>query len=106
MAKLYLGGSGSFACRHCNHLTYSSQRETVSDRALRLTRSIREKLGWDLSLLDQNILKPKGMHWKTYRRLRAKHDALVTDYLDGAAKRLGLLNRQLGGIRDDLNGGD
>lgn len=106
VAKLYLGGSGSFACRHCNHLVYSCQRETVADRALRLTRSIREELGWKQSLLDHNVLKPKGMHWETYRRLRTKHDALVTDYLVGAAKRLGLLNRQLGCIRDDLNGGD
>lgn len=102
--KLYLGRSGRFTCRHCNQLAYSSQRETVSDRALRLTRSIRGKLGWDLSLLDHNVAKPKGRHWKTYRQLRAQHDALATEYWDSVAKRLGMLNRQLGGIRDDLSG--
>lgn len=106
VAKLFLGSSGSFACRHCNHLAYASQRETVSDRALRLTRNIRRELGWEPSFMDQNVPKPKGMHWETYRRLRAKHDALVTDYLDGAAKRLGVLNRQLAVIQDDLNSED
>lgn len=53
--------------------------------------------------MDQNVPKPKGMHWKTYRRLRAQHDVLLMDYLDRVAKRLGMLNRQLGGIRDDLS---
>jgi len=102
VAKLFLSGSGSFACRHCNQLAYSSQRETVSDRALRLTRSIREKLGWEPSLLDQNVPKPKGMHWKTYRQLRAQHDVLIMDYLDGVAKRLGVMNKQLTGLTDGL----
>ena len=106
VAKLFLGRSGRFTCRHCNQLAYSSQRETVADRALRLTRNIRKELGWEPSFMDHNVPKPKGMHWKTYRRLRAKHDLLVKAYLDGAAKRLGLLNRQLGDIRDDLNGND
>jgi len=103
VAKLFLNSSGSFACRHCNHLAYASQRETVSDRALRLTRNVRQELGWEPSLMDQNVPKPKGMHWKTYRRLRAQHDVLLMDYLDRVAKRLGMLNRQLGGIRDDLS---
>lgn len=104
VAKLFLGSSGSFACRHCNHLAYASQRETVSDRALRLTRNIRKELGWEPGFMDQNVTKPKGMHWKTYRRLRAQHDVLVMDYLDRVAKRMGILNRQLGGIQDDLSG--
>jgi hypothetical protein len=37
------------------------------------------------------------MHWKTYRRLTAKHDAFVDAALVGIARRLGILMDRLEG---------
>lgn len=41
----------------------------------------------------------------TFERLTAEHDAFVGESLAGMAERLGLMNRQLAGLRDDLTGG-
>lgn len=106
VAKLFLGGSGIFACRHCYRLAYASQRETVDSRATRRANRIRERLGWEPGILNGRGSKPKGMHWKTFRRLRVQHDEFVTVSLNEMAKRLGLVNRRLTGLRDDWNGGD
>lgn len=106
VAKLFLGGSGIFACRHCYRLAYASQRENVDSRATRRADKIRERLGWQPGILNDHGWKPKGMHWKTYWRLQAQHDEFVALSLDGMAKRLGLVNRRLTGLQDRLNGGD
>jgi hypothetical protein len=89
---LWLSGSGVFACRHCCRLGYASQREAAGDRAARRADRIRERLGWPPGILNWNGSKPKGMHWETYWRLRAQHDALVTVSLRDMAERLGLRN--------------
>ena len=39
--------------------------------------------------------KPKGMHWSTYSRLSAEHDALVLAAMEGIARQLGLLRRSV-----------
>lgn len=44
--------------------------------------------------------KPKGMHWHTFERLKAEHDVFVRVSLAGMAKRLGLVNRRLAGLRE------
>jgi len=72
VAKLY--GGAIFACRHCHQLAYPSQRETVSDRALRRAGSIRDRLGWQPGVANGYGPKPKGMHWRTFERLCAEHD--------------------------------
>lgn len=101
-----LRGGAIFACRHCYKLAYACQRETAYDRQARRADRIRERLGWEPGILNGSGWKPKGMHWKTFWRLRAQHDAFVGVSLDGMAKRLGLVNRRLAGLRDDLNGED
>ena len=45
--------------------------------------------------------KPKGMHWRTYYGVLARHDAFVGQSLAGIARKLGLLRAQLGGISID-----
>jgi hypothetical protein len=97
VALLY--GGRIFACRHCYRLTYRSQRETPDDRLARRADKIREQLGWELGILNGSGWKPKGMHWRTFRRLTAEHDALVHASLTGMAQRLGLLRRLL---RDEV----
>ncbi|MCW8918064.1 MAG: hypothetical protein OQL08_04550 [Gammaproteobacteria bacterium] len=89
VAILY--GGSIFACRHCHQLAYSSQRETDYDRAARRADRIRDKLGWEPGILNGNGWKPKGMHWNSFKRLAAQHDAFVQMSLAGLADRLLLM---------------
>ena len=102
VAKLYLGGA-IFACRHCYRLAYSSQRESTDDHAARRADKIRVQLGWDVGILNLAGGKPKGMHWRTFRRLTAKHNALVGVSLAGMAERLEMIEAGLGSIAENLN---
>jgi hypothetical protein len=91
VAILY--GGAILACRHCHRLAYESQREAGHDRAVRKADRLRDKLCWEPGILNGNGIKPKGMHWRTFERLKAEHDALVGESLAGMAKRFGLLDR-------------
>lgn len=64
VAVLYL--SSIFACRHCLHLSYESQREAPYSRALSRAQAIRIKLGGSANMAEDFPDKPKGMHWRTY----------------------------------------
>jgi hypothetical protein len=72
-AKLYLYAP-RFRCRDCLGLPYASQQETVLDRASRKARKLRRKLGDDGGIGDPIWKKPKGMHWRTFEKLKAKVD--------------------------------
>lgn len=89
MAVLYLGGK-IFACRYCYQLAYRCQRETADDRASRRANKIRDKLDWQPGVLNPNGWKPKGMHWKTFWRLKAEHDIYVNRSLMAIADKLKL----------------
>jgi hypothetical protein len=89
--KLY-GAWRLFACRHCYRLAYSSQQESAHQRGLWKSQKIRMRLGGSASMLDEFPAKPKGMHWRTYDRLRRCHDAAEersTFGLIGFLERLG-----------------
>lgn len=90
VAILY--GGAIFACRHCHKLNYACQRETDDDRAARRADTIRRWLGWEPGILNGSGCKPKGMHQRTFERLKAEHDAYVQRSLFGMAKRLRLLD--------------
>jgi hypothetical protein len=100
VAILY--GGVIFACRHCYSLAYASQRENPGNRAVRRADRIRERLGWEPGILNSNGSKPKGMHWRTFERLKAEHDAFVGVALTGIVKQMGLMDRRLASLRDDL----
>ena len=53
-----------FLCRHCYRLPYTSQYETRLDRLSRKLRKLQDRIG------HQYSRKPKGMHWRTWERLR------------------------------------
>jgi len=89
VAVLY--GGSIFACRHCHQLAYASQREAWHDRATRRADRIRDRLGWEAGILNGDGIKPKGMHWRTFERLKTRHDELVELSLAGMMHRLGLL---------------
>jgi hypothetical protein len=38
------------------------------------------------------------MHWRTFERLKAEHDAFANASWMGMAARLGLMNRRLAGL--------
>jgi hypothetical protein len=97
VAKLCLGGSAIFACRHCYRLVYESQRESDDDRAARRAETIRQRLGWEPGIFNLPGGRPKGMHRCTFERLKAQHDAFVDAAVAGMAKRLRLMDEELGG---------
>jgi hypothetical protein len=63
-----------FACRHCHNLAYASQGLPAHLRALRRAQAIRLRLGGTANMYDPYPAVPKGMHWRTYDRLRRLHD--------------------------------
>lgn len=93
VAILY--GGSIFACRYCHNLAYESQRETYDDRAMRRADTIRKKLSWTPGIANLAGGKPKGMHWKTYERLKAKHDAFAHKSWSSLAERIGLMKRHI-----------
>lgn len=105
VAILHGGNSTRFACRHCHKLAYECQRETDDDRACRRADTIRRRLGWKAGIANPIGDKPKGMHLRTYLRLLNQHNAFANASWAGMAERLGLMNRRMGGLWDDVNGG-
>ena len=93
-----LFGGGVFACRHCHRLTYRSQRESGDDRATRGAEKLRDRLGWEAGILNGEGGKPKGMHWRTFERLVARHDDHVEIVLNGLASRFGLMDGRMDGL--------
>ena len=73
VAKLY-GPGRYYLCRHCYRLAHTSQSEGAWERTLRRARKIRQRLGGSPSLATPIPLKPKGMWWRTYERLRRQSD--------------------------------
>lgn len=57
--------------------------------------TIRRRFGWEAGIASPEGGKPKGMHWRTFERLKAEHDALANASWAGMAARLGLMNRRL-----------
>lgn len=89
VAILY--GGRRFACRKCHNLTYQSTREDASDRAIEKARRIRERLGGDGNLVSPlPWRKPKGMHWRTFSRLKLEYQEARLQSLLAAADRLGI----------------
>lgn len=69
VALLY--GAGKYClCRHCYYLSYESQQESAPSRLLLKVQKIRKRLGGSSATGEIFPEKPKGMHWKTYWRLR------------------------------------
>ena len=93
VAILY--GGAMFACRHCRRLAYESQRESDNDRTIRRADAIRERLGWQAGILNPDGWKPRGMHWRTFWRLKAEHDQLRSAGLEGMARQLGLIEARV-----------
>ena len=71
----------------------------MDSRATRQADKLRDRLGWIPGILHGNGPKPKGMHWRTFERLQAKHDALVQVAFAEMGRMLGLMESRLDNIR-------
>ena len=71
VGKLFAAGK-YFLCRHCYNIAYHSQNISEADRLLGKAQAIRKRLGASTCTWDPIVLKPKGMHWTTFNRLRAE----------------------------------
>lgn len=95
VAVLY-GPGKYFLCRHCYDLSYESRRENKMYRALHKAQAIRERLGGSANMTEPFPEKPKGMHWRTYWRLREEHDEAEMEQLMGMREWLDKLERKTG----------
>lgn len=94
--KLYLPpGEASFACRKFYRLAYTSQRQSVFERALRRARKTRQKLGQRPSLLDPFPPKPPRIWWKTYSRMLANANRDQRLLLQESHSRFAKLQKRL-----------
>lgn len=74
--RIIYGGT-HYRCRKCHQLKYESQYEPIFGRATEQRHKLRKRLGYIGSLDDPFPPKPKGMHWKTYRRLEKRDQELA-----------------------------
>lgn len=86
-----------FACRQCLDLAYPSQRESAAGRALLKAERVRQRLGWEPWECSATGRRPKGMHERTFCRLRALRACLMIQALGGAKQRLDSISRSLDG---------
>ena len=89
VGKLYMGYK-YFLCRHCNNLTYESRRNTEADRLASKAHKIRAKLGGHPGFVDPFPEKPKGMHKKTYDKLKLYGQHYEYQSWIQAAKQFGM----------------
>lgn len=85
-------GGKVFACRHCYNLSYDSQNEALQFRILHKAQKIHRKLGGSGCTMDY-VGKPKGMHWKTYNRLKQDMKRYENHSMYITAKKFGILDR-------------
>ena len=94
VALLY-GAGELFACRCCYGLAYASQHEALHHRGLGKARKIRMQLGGSPNTLEEFPDKPKGMHWRTYDRLRRAHDIAEARSMMGLTRFIDRLERRV-----------
>jgi len=91
VAVLYKPGK-RFFCRHCLDLAYATQHERPPLRLLTKAQKIRERLGASLCTDEPIWEKPKGMHWKTFERMKNKADEASEQSWLTAARLFGTLD--------------
>ena len=65
-----LFGGSRFLCRNCHDLRYRSQSLGKGERLLRRAEKIRARLGGSGVVFGDFPPRPRGMHLRTYHRLR------------------------------------
>lgn len=83
-----------FRCRKCQGLRYESQYEPSFARAASRALKIREKLCRHGGTDDPFPAKPKGMHWRTYKRLRDEEERLQEAWALGIMGKWRMIGRE------------
>jgi hypothetical protein len=86
--RILYGGS-LFRCRRCHGLKYETQYEPAFARAATRALKIRERLGSAGGIDDGFPKRPKGMHRRTYERLREQEVRLQSVWASGLLSRFG-----------------
>ncbi|RYZ17162.1 MAG: hypothetical protein EOO70_02720 [Myxococcaceae bacterium] len=81
-------------CRRCLGLTYASQSEGRTDRALRALAKLRERYGSEACGPMSVMAKPDRVHWSTWYRVMAREARYRRQSLDGILGRLAGLERR------------
>ncbi|HNO36148.1 MAG TPA: hypothetical protein PKK30_17625, partial [Nitrospira sp.] len=64
----------------------------------------RRRLGWPAGIANPDGGKPRGMHWRTFERLTAAHDACAEASLAGMVKWIESMKRRQHGVRGNGDG--
>ncbi len=91
-----------FSCRTCKGLVYASQGQNAGMRATRRAHRLQRAMGWPAGLFAEPGEKPRGMHWRTYWRIRAELAALIGESTEHAQDRLKMANRALARLQDNI----
>ena len=92
------------ACRQCYQLTFRSQRENFLGRDFRRINKVRARLNWPAGVMHGVFSRPKGMHYKTFRRLMAIYRKLELVVLLGMEVQLDARASELDVLRDAYRG--
>lgn len=87
---------GLFMCRQCGNMAYQSQNDgSTARRFSSKAGRLRSRLGSNTRMVDPIPGKPKGMHWRTYYRLREKIETYELIMLGDMSSSLTALTKQL-----------
>jgi len=79
-----------FLCRHCHGIAYAAENEDAISRLLRRSNKLRERVkvraGTAYSVTD----KPKGMHWRTFDRIRWQIERIESAFWMAEARRFNI----------------
>lgn len=80
VGKLYTIGGPYLTCRICREFRYASQRRGAKSRLYLQALKLRLRLGGIASLAEPFPDRPRGMHRKTYAKLRLRADRLEAGF--------------------------
>src|SRR5262245_19499416 len=76
VGKVYSNGGSYTPCRVCYQLRYASQRRGAKSRRYLQALKLRLRLGGIASLAEPFPERPRGMHRRTYHRLRSRAERI------------------------------
>jgi hypothetical protein len=95
--------SAAYACRLCHKIEYNSQMDTIFFPGMRKLQSAARRLGVHHLTPPERVVRPAGMHRRTYERLlenyRRAHNRMESTfetYIEESRRRLDKIAANLG----------